>query len=55
VADHRQALVGSANISYRGWTTNHEMALLVTGQAAAKVAVTVERLFSSHWCIPIQG
>lgn len=53
VVDRKTALVGSANISYRGWTTNHELALLVSGAAANKVAAAIDRLLSSAFCVPV--
>jgi len=53
VVDRQVALVGSANISYRGWTTNHELALLVDGAAANDVAAAVDRLLSSIFCCPV--
>jgi len=50
VIDGEYAIVGSANISFRGLTTNHELALLVDGEAASQVAVAVEKLFASRYC-----
>ena len=49
VIDREYAIVGSANISYRGWTTNHELALLVGGETANQVAMTVQKLLSSRY------
>ena len=50
VIDGEYAIVGSANISFRSLTTNHELALLVDAEAASQIATTVEKLFSSHFC-----
>ena len=50
VVDRKTALVGSANISYRGWTTNHELALLVTGEAVRVIAGVLGNLLSSTHC-----
>lgn len=47
VVDRRMALVGSSNLSYRGMTTNLELALLVEGPAAADVARALDSLFAS--------
>lgn len=50
VADRKKALVGSANISYRGWTTNYELAVLITGQPALEIAKAIDRLRFSTFC-----
>ncbi len=44
VADRRLALIGSSNLSRRGLLTNHELAILVEGPAAADVATALDRL-----------
>jgi cardiolipin synthase len=54
VVDRQKALVGSANLSYRGWTTNHELAVLVNGPAAGEIHAAVERLRFSQFCHEIK-
>lgn len=51
VADRRLALVGSSNLSWHGMIANHELALLVDGQPAARVASTLDKLFNSQFCV----
>lgn len=53
VVDRKKALIGSANISYRGWTTNHELAVLVTGPAVSDIARAIDRLRFSKFCQPL--
>ena len=49
VVDHRVALVGSSNISRRGLLTNHEIAVVVDGETAVEVGLTMDALIdSSH-------
>jgi len=50
VVDNEKALVGSANISFRGWTTNHELAVLISGPAVNEISKTVTRLRNSRFC-----
>lgn len=48
IADRRQAIVGSANLSWSGMVANHELAMVVTDQADVQwVAEAVDRLFRS--------
>ena len=47
VADRTTAIVGSANLSFRGLTTAHELGLLVHGPAARKTAECIDRLILS--------
>ena len=47
VADRRLALVGSSNLSHRGMITNHELAVLIEGDAAQNIASTLDKLFES--------
>jgi cardiolipin synthase len=42
--DRSVALVGSANLSFHGMVSNHEMALVVRGPTAENIAVRVDRL-----------
>lgn len=48
VADRRMALIGSSNLSRRGLLANHEMAVLIQGDAAVSVASTLDRLLKSR-------
>lgn len=50
IADRRLALVGSSNLSWHGMVANHELALLVEGEAAAGVAGALDRLFHGAYC-----
>lgn len=50
VIDRKKALIGSANLSFRGWTTNHELAVLITGEAANEIASVIDRLRFSKFC-----
>ena len=47
VADHRAALIGSSNMSRRGLLANHELALLVDGEAAATAGQAMDALIDS--------
>ena len=47
VADHRVALIGSSNMSRRGLLANHELALLVEGEAAATAGQAMHALLGS--------
>ena len=44
VADRSTALVGSPNLSWRGLVVNHELAVVITGPAAAKIAGLLDSL-----------
>lgn len=44
VADRSRALIGSANLSYRGLIRNHELTLLVDGPPAGSVAACLDKL-----------
>lgn len=44
VADRDKAIVGSSNLSKRGFLTNYELALVVTGAQASTIASVVDRL-----------
>ncbi|MEW6505537.1 MAG: phospholipase D-like domain-containing protein [Chloroflexota bacterium] len=54
VIDRKRALIGSANISFRGWTTNHELAVLITGPAAGDIARAIDRLRFSKFCYQVE-
>ena len=47
VVDHRLALIGSSNMSRRGLLTNHELAVIVTGPAAAEAGRALGSLIVS--------
>jgi phosphatidylserine/phosphatidylglycerophosphate/cardiolipin synthase-like enzyme len=49
VVDHKQALVGSSNLSRNGIIANHEMALLVEGPVASQVASALDKLCGSQF------
>lgn len=44
VADRSTALVGSPNLSWRGLVLNHELAVVITGPSAAKIAGLLDTL-----------
>ncbi len=47
VVDRRVALIGSANLSFRGMVGAHEMAAILRGPSAALVAGSIDRLVLS--------
>lgn len=47
VADRRRAVVGSANLTWGGLRGNHEIAVLVEGEPAWRLAALVEALAGS--------
>jgi phosphatidylserine/phosphatidylglycerophosphate/cardiolipin synthase-like enzyme len=46
VADRQKAIVGSSNLSRRGFLTNYELALVLEGQTASTIAGAIDRLLS---------
>ena len=50
VADRSKAIVGSANPSKRGLFKNHELAVIVSGRAAERIAELVDTLARSSYC-----
>jgi len=44
VVDRSTALVGSPNLSWRGLVLNHELAVVITGPAAAKIGSLLDAL-----------
>ena len=44
VVDRRKALVGSANLTWKGLVGNHELAVIVSGSIAFKIAVLFDKL-----------
>ena len=55
VVDRRLALVGSANLSHRGMVTAHEMAAVVQGPTADRVAARVDALIGSPFVLRVSG
>lgn len=43
-ADREKALVGSANLTWKGRISNHEIAVAVDGEEASRIASAVDRL-----------
>ena len=54
VVDHRLALIGSSNMSRRGLLTNHELAVIVDGEAAAEAGRAMDALIGSPYVRRIQ-
>lgn len=50
VVDRRRALVGSANISYRGLVSNHELGVIVGQSEAEQIARCIDKLRESAYC-----
>lgn len=48
VADRKRAVVGSANFTWSGLVTNHEVAVLLEGEPARTLALAVDRLAASR-------
>jgi phosphatidylserine/phosphatidylglycerophosphate/cardiolipin synthase-like enzyme len=46
VVDRRWALVGSSNISWHGYISNHELAILIDGDMASSIASMIDDLAS---------
>ncbi len=44
VVDHNAALVGSANMTWKGLVGNHELAVLVSGEVASRVGMLLDKL-----------
>ena len=55
VVDRRLALVGSSNLTYRGLSANHELALLIEGSSATDVASAIDCLVASNFVVRIQN
>jgi phosphatidylserine/phosphatidylglycerophosphate/cardiolipin synthase-like enzyme len=47
VVDRRAALVGSANLTYHGMMSAHELAVVIRGPTAAVIASRIDRLLQS--------
>lgn len=55
VIDRKVAMVGSSNLSQRGWVKNHELAVVIRGNAAREVAKAIDRLVADRACSPISA
>jgi cardiolipin synthase len=53
VVDRKVAIVGSSNLSHRGWISNHELAIIVRGASARDVAKAIDRLSRDRNCMEI--
>lgn len=53
VVDRKVALVGSANLSHRGMVTAHEMATIIRGPTADRIAARVDALICSPHAIRV--
>jgi cardiolipin synthase len=47
VSDRQFAIVGSSNLSRKGFITNHELALVVQGNSAENIGAALDKLFLS--------
>lgn len=52
VADRGRAVIGSANFTWSGMTTNHEIGVLLEGPAAWDLALLVDRIAASPSALP---
>lgn len=50
VVDRKVAVVGSSNLSHRGWISNHELAVVVRGNSARDVARAIDRIVADRRC-----
>lgn len=50
VIDHQTAIVGSANLTFRGMIMNHELAVKITGDAAQTIGSLIDRLSKHPEC-----
>ena len=50
VIDHKIAIVGSANLTFKGMTTNHEIVVKMTGEIAQTVGSLIDRLSKHSEC-----
>jgi cardiolipin synthase len=48
VFDRRKAIVGSANLTWRGMVENHEVAVLLEGEIVSDISQALERLADRH-------
>ena len=52
IADSRDALITSANLTYHGFERNLEMGVRVTGAAAKEINDQIQNLISAHELVP---
>jgi phosphatidylserine/phosphatidylglycerophosphate/cardiolipin synthase-like enzyme len=55
VVDRQHALVGSANLTWKGLVGNHELAVLVSGRTASKIGSLLDKLFRDSRTFKITG
>lgn len=55
VIDHSVALVGSANLTWKGMVMNHEIMVRLTGESAQTVGKLIDRLSKYSYCKPVDG
>jgi len=55
VADRSKAIVGSANTSWRGFFKNHELAVIVSGDPAARISELLDVLSRNHFCSKVDA
>lgn len=54
VVDHQQALVGSANLSFRGLHNNHELGVVIDGTAVTEILRAINALLASPYIVSVQ-
>lgn len=52
IADRERAMVGSANLSWHGLVTNHELCVMIDGQAVRELAQATDKLLSHRYVTP---
>jgi len=57
IVDHRSALVGSANLTWKGMIINHELVIRIKGRHASEIGDLVDNLsyYPDTRIIPIEG
>jgi cardiolipin synthase len=48
VSDRTRAIIGSANLSWRGLVTNHEIGTVITGPTAGEIGRLLDLLIAKH-------
>jgi phosphatidylserine/phosphatidylglycerophosphate/cardiolipin synthase-like enzyme len=54
VIDHSVALVGSANLTWKGMILNHELMVRISGKSASEIGKLVDRLSASEDTRPME-
>nr|WP_092075119.1 phospholipase D family protein [Dendrosporobacter quercicolus]NSL49634.1 hypothetical protein [Dendrosporobacter quercicolus DSM 1736]SDN33866.1 cardiolipin synthase [Dendrosporobacter quercicolus] len=49
ISDRKRAIIGSANLSWRGMVTNHEIAVMIGDDSIELVAKVVDEIFYSDY------